>query len=177
MALPAGFPPASFRLEGGCLMYSTTAAFENWSARQELHLRSLGPKPSALATRLRAEKWRTRRALHPQPSRRQRVAPLIELRVREMVGSAGNAPVVASDRFNDARFTAGWSEHLPENGSGGGSCTHGDRAYEARLNLILPAVKWWSRWVTLPHELDCRASALLVCHDPEIGRLPPCRPE
>jgi hypothetical protein len=31
--------------------------------------------------------------LHPQPSRRQRVAPLIELRVREMVGSAGNAPV------------------------------------------------------------------------------------
>ncbi len=50
----------------------------------------------------------------PQPSRRQRVAPLVELRVREMVGSAGNAPAVASDRFNDARFTAGWSEHFPE---------------------------------------------------------------
>jgi hypothetical protein len=29
MALPAGFPPASFRLEGGCLMCSTTAAFLN----------------------------------------------------------------------------------------------------------------------------------------------------
>ena len=28
------------------------------------------------------EDWRTRRDLHPQPSRRQRVAPLIELRVR-----------------------------------------------------------------------------------------------
>ena len=28
MALPTGFPPASFRLEDGCLMYSTTAAFE-----------------------------------------------------------------------------------------------------------------------------------------------------
>ena len=28
LALPAGLPPASFRLEGGCLMYSTTAAFE-----------------------------------------------------------------------------------------------------------------------------------------------------
>src|SRR5271166_5141064 len=28
MALPAGFSPASFRLEGGCLIYSTTAAFE-----------------------------------------------------------------------------------------------------------------------------------------------------
>src|SRR5439155_7814098 len=28
MALPTGFPPASFRLEDGCLMYSTTAAIE-----------------------------------------------------------------------------------------------------------------------------------------------------
>jgi hypothetical protein len=37
---------------------------------------------------------------------------------------------------------------------------------EARLNLILPAVKWWSRWVPRPYELACRASALLVCQDP-----------
>ena len=51
MALPAGFTPASFRLEDGCLIYSTTAANLNWSARQELHLRSLGPKPSALLLR------------------------------------------------------------------------------------------------------------------------------
>jgi len=29
-------------------------------------------------------------------------------------------------------------------GSGGGSCAHGGRAYEARLNLILPAVKWFA---------------------------------
>jgi hypothetical protein len=28
-----------------------------------------------------------------------------------------------------------------KDGSGGGSCAHGGRAYEARLNLILPAVK------------------------------------
>ena len=27
-------------------------------------------------------------------------------------------------------------------------------------------MKWWSRRVTLPHHLACRASALLVCHDP-----------
>lgn len=27
-------------------------------------------------------------------------------------------------------------------------------------------MKWWSRRVTLPHQLACRASALLVCHDP-----------
>ena len=38
-------------------------------------------------------------------------------------------------------------------------------------------MKWWSRWVTLPHQPACRAGALLVCHDPEIGRLPPCCPE
>ena len=27
--------------------------------------------------------WRTRRELHPQPSRRERVAPLIELRIQK----------------------------------------------------------------------------------------------
>src|SRR5437667_12862034 len=48
MALPAGIPPASFRLEGGCLMCSATAAFLKWSARQDLHLRSPGPKPGML---------------------------------------------------------------------------------------------------------------------------------
>ena len=36
-------------------MYSTTTAILKWSARQDLHLRSLGPKPSALAATLRAE--------------------------------------------------------------------------------------------------------------------------
>ena len=36
-------------------MCSTTAAILKWSARQDLHLRSLGPKPSALAATLRAE--------------------------------------------------------------------------------------------------------------------------
>jgi hypothetical protein len=109
MALPAGFPPALFRLEDGCLMYSATAAIENWSARQDLHLRSLGSRPSMLllhhtlsrpdglrksgrencgrlhpgnSSAVRIEKWRTRRELHPQPSRRQRGALLIELRVR-----------------------------------------------------------------------------------------------
>src|SRR5437762_2564431 len=48
MALPAGIPPTSFRLEGGCLMCSATAAFLKWSARQDLHLRSPGPKPGML---------------------------------------------------------------------------------------------------------------------------------
>src|SRR5580765_4392390 len=48
MALPAGIPPASFRLETGCLLCSATAAISNWSARQDLHLRSPGPKPGML---------------------------------------------------------------------------------------------------------------------------------
>ncbi len=116
----------------------------------------------------------------------------------EMVGGAGNAPVVTSDvcfatpdlqagsrntSLGNLRFTIydfgfvsdalGLSRrptgvgHGEDGGSGGGSCTHGGRVYEARLNLILPAMKWWwSRRVTLPHELACRASAFLVCHDP-----------
>ena len=56
-----------------------------------------------------------------------------------MVGSAGNAPVVASGLFEDTGFTDRQPDHFPEIGSGGGSCTRGGRAYEARLNLILPA--------------------------------------
>ena len=30
-------------------------------------------------------------------------------------------------------------------------------------------MKWWSRRVTLPHELACRASAFLLCHDPDLN--------
>ena len=82
LALPAGLAPASVRLEDECLVYFGHGSIGKWSARQDLHLRSLGPKPSALAATLRAGKWRIRRDSHPQPSRRQRVAPLIELRIR-----------------------------------------------------------------------------------------------
>ena len=91
-----------------------------------------------------------------------------------MVGSAGNAPVVASGLFEDTGFTGRQPDHLPESGSGGGSCAHRGRAYEARPNLILPAIrKWWSRWVARPHQPACKAGALLVCHDPRkmAGRL------
>ena len=88
---------------------------------------------------------------------------------------SSNAPVVIFQHcFATAGLqTAGWITSPIDIGSGGGSCAHGGRAYEARLNLILPAVKWWSRRVTLPHQLACKASALLVCHDPRkmAGRL------
>ena len=54
------------------------------------------------------------------------------------------------------QWLRGWESHPPE------------EVYEASLCALVefPAVKWWSRWVTLPHQLACRASALLVCHDP-----------
>src|SRR5512133_3664561 len=83
-----------------------------------------------------------------------------------MVGGAGNAPVVTSDVCFATQVLQTGSRNTSQIGSGGGSRAHGGRAYEARLNLILPAMKWWSRRVTLPHELACRASAFLVCHDP-----------
>ena len=65
-----------------------------------------------LGTHTPSEIWRTRRDLHPQPSRRQRVAPLIELRVR-MVRSGGNAPLVTSDFFCDTGFTDQQPERFP----------------------------------------------------------------
>ena len=94
-----------------------------------------------------------------------------------MVGGAGNAPVVTSDVCFATPVLQTGSRDTSQIGSGGGSRAHGGRAYEARLNLILPAVKWWSRWVPPPYELACRASALLVCHDPmKIGKPPWCCP-
>src|ERR1700689_2382426 len=55
MALPAGFSPASIRLEDGCLICSATAA-SKWSEWQDFHLRSPGPKPGALKTELHSVK-------------------------------------------------------------------------------------------------------------------------
>jgi hypothetical protein len=83
-----------------------------------------------------------------------------------MVGGAGNAPVRRFRQLFLIPVLQTGSRNTSQIGSGGGSRAHGGRAYEARLNLILPAVKWWSRRVTLPHKLACMASALLVCHDP-----------
>ena len=40
-----------------------------------------------------------------------------------------------------------------------------------RQNVSAQSEGWWSRRVTLPHQFACRASALLVCHDP--GRISP----
>ena len=84
-----------------------------------------------------------------------------------MVGNAGNAPVrrfrlclTTPDLQSGSRIT---SLKLV---AGVGVAPTEAKAYEARLNLILPAMKWWSRWVARPHQPACRAGALLVCHDP-----------
>ena len=155
MALPAGFPPASFRLEDGRLMCSATTAnelvgtagFSPAASRSQAgrskdcatlrengqrgRIRTCGPSvPDGACccyttrclprrdsegrrglvfvgskslrpwTSAPMEDWRTRRGSHPQPSRRQRGALQIELRV-QMVGSGGNAPLVASGLFCD----------------------------------------------------------------------------
>ena len=117
--------------------------------------------------------------MHPQPSRRQRVAPLIELRIQIWWEMLVTLQFVTSSFVSRHPIYSRATRSTPSKiGSGGGSCAHGGRAYEARLNLILPAVKWWSRRVTLPHQPACRAGALLVCHDPlKIGTPPWCCPK
>jgi len=85
-----------------------------------------------------------------------------------LVGSAGNAPVVASGSFCDTRVTAGQPDHFPVDGSGAGSHTQLN-AVMSRASVLWsssPRWNWWSRRVTLPHGPACRAGALLVCHDP-----------
>ena len=54
-----------------------------WSARQELHLRSLGPKPSALAATLRAVGTGELRTPEPRKCRTRTLVAV--LRVRSLV--------------------------------------------------------------------------------------------
>ena len=65
------------------------------------------------------------------------------------------------------RFTVEQPEHLP-NWWRGPELHRPKTVYETVLCTLVefPAVKWWSRRVTLPHELACRANAFFVCHDP-----------
>ena len=104
-----------------------------------------------------------------------------------MVGSAGNAPVVIFQHcFVTAGLqTAGWITSHIDSGSGGGRCAHGGRAYEARLNLILPAMNWWSpagnapAWHCLqgrrftfqprPHEIDLAGRLGAAPSGPSFG--------
>ena len=62
-------------------------------------LGSVGMETAFLGTHTPSEIWRTRRDLHPQPSRRQRVAPLIELRIQKWWEVLVTLQFVASDRY------------------------------------------------------------------------------
>ena len=91
--------------------------------------------------------------MHPQPSRRQRVAPLIELRVRKWL--AKPKPLRHSARLRSGELRRG--SLRPHWGEGGG---------------------WWRRPVTLRFEPACRAGASLFCHAPiwqAVWVLPPAR--
>ena len=64
------------------------------------------------------------------------------------------------------------------NGSGGGSCTHGGKAYEAHLNLILPAVKLVESVGNAPTStcLQGRCIACLPRPQRKTGKSPWCCP-
>src|SRR5207249_11796789 len=77
------------------------------------------------------------------------------------------------------RFTVGQPDHFPEIGlsSIAWNPTMKSSFAEPMEDILrsepaccskVPSEGWWSRWVTLPHKLACRASALLVCHDPKM---------
>ena len=67
---------------------------------------------------------------------------------------------------------------LPVNGSGGGSCTHGGEAYEAHLNLILPAVELVESAGNAPTSTCLQGRCILCLPRPqrEIGKSPWCCP-
>ena len=106
--------------------------------------------------------------MHPQPSRRQRGALLIELRILKWWEVLVMLQFVASDfvlRHLIYRQAAGslpkkwlreWESHPPV------------EVYEASLCALVefPAIKWWRRRVTLPFGSACRAGASLFCHTP-----------
>ena len=151
LALPAGVAPASVRLEDECLVDFGHGSIWKWSARQELHLRSLGPKPSALAATLRAVgpgAFTTPGAGEMQDTNPDN-GPAVRLEIggpegsctlifpadngalcwlsygSGMVGGAGNAPVVASNSLfvtSDLQ-SGGWINSL-KIGSGSGNHTH-----------------------------------------------------
>ena len=66
-----------------------TGDFVSWGMRD--------PHTLNLCPAVRFDNWRTQRRLHPQPSRRQRVAPLIELRVQKWWEALVTLQFVASD--------------------------------------------------------------------------------
>ena len=86
-------------------MYFGHGSILKWSERQDFHLRPRGPKPRALKTELRSDETGgsegTRTLSLPADNG---LLWLVELRIHELVGGAGNAPVVTSSLCFGHRF-------------------------------------------------------------------------
>jgi hypothetical protein len=97
----------------------------DWSERQDFHLRPPGPRPGALKTELRSDKFGgsegTCTLSLPADNG---LLWLVELRIQKLVGGAGNAPVVTSDNCLRHRFYRPAAGTPPKVGSGGGSRAH-----------------------------------------------------
>lgn len=105
-------------------MSSATAATEKWSEWQGFHLRSPGPRPGALKTEPHSEKLADSKGIAPSTYPQTTGCSAIELRVRKMVGSAGNAPV---RHFQFCFATPGLQSGnwiTSQSGRGSGSHTH-----------------------------------------------------
>ena len=70
-----------------------------WSERQDFHLRPPGPKPGALKTELRSEKMADPKGLAPSAFPQTTGCSSDLATGPELVGNAGNAPVVASNSY------------------------------------------------------------------------------
>ena len=81
----AGFAPAVTRSQAGHVAATPRAVRPGvlGAHRGLCFMEIAGPTHLEPVSRGKNRNWRTRRELHPQPSRRQRVAPLIELRVQK----------------------------------------------------------------------------------------------
>src|SRR6266545_8411064 len=88
-----------------------TGDFVSWGWRD--------PHTLNLCPAVRFENWRTRRELHPQPSRRQRGALLIELRIQKWWEVLVTLQFVASGFVLRHPIYSRAAGSLPANGSGG----------------------------------------------------------
>src|SRR5581483_3881597 len=160
-----------------------------WSERQDFHLRPRGPKPRALKTELRSDKMADPKGLAPSAfpqttgcSGYLSYGSRNGLPGRSLGEGWWEVLVMLQSSLPTVIFYTGFTDRQPEhlpNWLRGQESHLPDEVYEASLCTLVefPAVKWWSRWVPPPYELACRASALLVCHDPiKIGKPPWCCP-
>src|SRR5437870_4377246 len=166
MVSAAGLAPAIPRSQAECVGCYATRCSPRRFVKKPPGSCFLWRRRTRSLMQVPGQDWRTRRELHPQPSRRQRGALLIELRVRNGGKCCSSSSLPAL--FSDTRFTVGQPDHFPGIWVREWESHPPEEVYEASLCSLVefPAIKWWSRWVTLPHQPACRAGALLVCHDP-----------